>query len=176
MQRGIAHGQDLSGQPGRIARPGLVQSHRSHRKAGRHLHGGEKRVHTGQAAAGHRDADHRPAGARGNGPGQMRGHARGADKDPRAPGFLVAHQGFGALRRPVGRTHGKHIVNAQAFQHVHAGADFFLVGLGPHQNNNMRHDSILFASDITVPGSGPASQWSFSLSRRRIPLSPMSVR
>lgn len=82
-----------------------------------------------KVAAPNGDADDRAHGAGGYGPGQMRGHARRADKDLRAFGLIAAHQLHRAVRSAVGRTDGDGAAYAQPAQHVHTGGDFFFIRL-----------------------------------------------
>ena len=72
---GIAQGEDLCGQPGGVARAGLVQRHGGHREAGRHLHRGEQGVHAAERRGRHRNADHGLCRARGHRSRTVGGHA-----------------------------------------------------------------------------------------------------
>ena len=58
----------------------------------------------------------------------MRGHARRADEDLGAFGFLFPDDALGAFRSAVGGTDGEDIADTEPLQNTGAGRDFFLIG------------------------------------------------
>ena len=99
---GIVKREDLGGQPSGVPGPGLVKGDGGDGESGRHLHGGEQRIHAAERRRGDRDADNGFHGAGGNRAGEMGGHAGGADEHLTARSFQRIHKFGGTFGGTVG--------------------------------------------------------------------------